>query len=175
MSLGVFRRLERHIKKNPEAYNFESVFKQSVVCASFVKWVMLSYKFYLMQYPEKDEGGLINMGKTRASMMSRTGKGGQKNVQPEDNWDLTANPTKYLDVLPQPYRFINNCLDLLILRPVFNQITLIEEQKKTTEYEGFLKEVQATGFVDASDGFTCISQVKACVIGAGGKIDKESS
>jgi hypothetical protein len=62
-----------------------------------------------------------------------------------------------LDVLPQPYRFINNCLDLLILRPVFNQITVIEEQKKTTEYEGFLKEVQATGFVDASDGITCIS------------------
>lgn len=148
--------------------------KQSVVCASFVKWVMLSYKFYLMQYPEKDEGGFTNMGKTRASMMSRK-KGSQKNVQPEDNWDLTANPTKYLDVLPQPYRFINNCLDLLILKPVFNQITLIEEQKKTTEYEGFLKEVQATGFVDASDGITCISQVKACVIGAGGKIDKEAS
>ena len=35
--------------------------------------------------------------------------------------------------------------------------------------------MQATGFVDASDGITCISQVKACVIGAGGKIDKEAS
>ena len=80
-----------------------------------------------------------------------------------------------MDVLPKPYRFINNCLDLLILRPVFNQITLIEEQKKTTEYEGFLKEAQATGFVDTSDGITCISKVKACVIGAGGKIDKEAS
>ena len=47
--------------------------------------------------------------------------------------------------------------------------------KKTTEYEGFLKEVQATGFVDASDGITCISQVRACVIGSGGKIEKEAS
>jgi dynein heavy chain 2 len=55
--LALFRRLERHIKKNPEAFEFETVMKQSVVCASFVKWVMFSYKFYQMQYPEKDEGG----------------------------------------------------------------------------------------------------------------------
>ena len=55
--LALFRRLERHIKKYPEAFEFENVMKQSVVCASFVKWVMFSYKFYLMQYPEKDEGG----------------------------------------------------------------------------------------------------------------------
>lgn len=46
-------------------------------------------------------------------------QGGRK-VQPEDNWDLTANPSVYLDQLPQPYRFINSCLDLLILKPVFN-------------------------------------------------------
>ena len=96
-------------------------------------------------------------------------------MQPEDNWDLTANPTKYLDQLPQPYRFINNCLDLLILRPVFNKITQIEEKRKTTEYEGYLKEIQATGFVDHSEGVTCMSQVKPVVIGPGGKIDKEAS
>jgi hypothetical protein len=90
-------------------------------------------------------------------MLSRATKGPSKPMQPEDNWDLTANPTKYLDVLPQPYRFINNCLDLLIMRPVFNQINVIEEKKKTAEYEGFIKEVQATGFVENSDGVTCIS------------------
>lgn len=50
-----------------------------------------------------------------------------KPLAPEDNWDLTANPSVYLDQLPQPYKFINSCLDLLIMRPVFNQITLIEE------------------------------------------------
>jgi len=55
--LALFRRLERHIKKNPEAFEYETVMKQYAVCAGFVKWVMFSYKFYLMQYPEKDEGG----------------------------------------------------------------------------------------------------------------------
>jgi len=63
----------------------------------------------------------------------------------------------------------------MILRPVFNPITLIEEKKKTTEYEGFLKEVQATGFVDQSEGITCMHSVKPVVIGPGGKIDKEAS
>ena len=41
-------------------------------------------------------------------------------VAAEDNWNLVANPTIYLDVLPQPYRFINECLDELIMKPVFN-------------------------------------------------------
>lgn len=44
-------------------------------------------------------------------------------IQPEDNWNLIANPSVYLDILPQPYRFINKCLDLMIMRPVFNKIT----------------------------------------------------
>jgi len=35
--------------------------------------------------------------------------------------------------------------------------------------------VQATGFVESSDGVTCIAQVKPVVVGAGGKIDKEAS
>jgi hypothetical protein len=60
---------------------------------------------------------------------------------PEDDWNLVGNPKKYLDELPQPYRFINKCLDLLIMKPVFNTITMIEEKKKTPEYEGFLREV----------------------------------
>jgi hypothetical protein len=64
-----------------------------------------------------------------------------KPLHPEDDWELIANPTNYLDQLPQPYRFINSCLDLMILKPVFNTITLIEEKKKTPEYEGFLKEI----------------------------------
>lgn len=100
---------------------------------------------------------------------------GGRPVQPEDNWELTGNPSVYLDQLPQPYRFINSCLDMLILKPVFNQITLIEEKKKTTEYEGFLRELQATGFVEGSDGITTMAQVKPLVVGAGGKIEKEAS
>lgn len=34
----------------------------------------------------------------------------------------------------------------MIMKPVFNKVTQIEENKKTPEYEGFLREVQATGF-----------------------------
>ena len=41
-------------------------------------------------------------------------------VAAEDNWNLVANPSVYLDVLPQPYRFVNKCLDNLIMKPVFN-------------------------------------------------------
>ena len=63
----------------------------------------------------------------------------------------------------------------MIMRPVFNAITLIEEQKKTTEYEGFLKEIQATGFVEQSEGITAMHQVRPVVIGPGGKIDNEAS
>jgi hypothetical protein len=103
-----------------------------------------------------------------------TTQGGRK-LQPEDNWELTGNPSVYLDQLPQPYRFINSCLDLLVLRPVFNQITLIEEKKKTTEYEGFLKELQATGFVDHADGITALAQIRPIVLGAGGKMTEKDS
>ena len=95
-------------------------------------------------------------------------------TQPEDSWELTGNPSVYLDQLPQPYRFINNCLDLMIMRPVFNQITLIEEKKKTSEYEGLLRELQATGFVDNSDGITSMCQVKSAVVGPAGKFNKEA-
>jgi hypothetical protein len=71
-----------------------------------------------------------------------------KNLQPEDNWGLVGNPSVYLDQLPQPYRFINECLDNLIIKPVFNRITVIEEMRKTPEYEGNIKEVMATASVD---------------------------
>lgn len=64
-----------------------------------------------------------------------------KPLHPEDDWELTGNPGNYLDQLPQPYRFINSCLDLMIMKPVFNTITLIEEKKKTPEYEGYTKEI----------------------------------
>jgi hypothetical protein len=37
-----------------------------------------------------------------------------------------------------------------------------------------LRELQATGFVDHSDGITAMAQVKPIVIGATGKADKEA-
>ena len=73
--------------------------------------------------------------------MTTTMNGAIKALHPEDDWELTANPTNYLDQLPQPFKFINTCLDLMIMKPVFNKITQIEEHKKTPEYEGFLREV----------------------------------
>jgi hypothetical protein len=71
--------------------------------------------------------GSTKMGKN--SQMSQMFMKPVKPIAPEDNWDLTANPTKYLDKLPQPFRFIDNCLDLLIMKPVFNKITEIEAKK----------------------------------------------
>ena len=47
----------------------------------------------------------------------------------EDNWNLVGNPTNYIDVLPQPYRFINECLDEMVLKPVGERIKRIEERR----------------------------------------------
>ena len=49
-------------------------------------------------------------------------------------------------------------MDQLIMKPVFNQITVIEQRKKTPEYEGNLKEVNATGFMDLN-GVTAIGKM----------------
>jgi hypothetical protein len=38
------------------------------------------------------------MAKTGSTMTA--GGGGTRPVQPEDNWELTANPSNYLDQLP---------------------------------------------------------------------------
>ena len=91
-------------------------------------------------------------------------------VAPEDNWDLVGNPKIFFDQLPQPYRFINKCLDSMIMKPVFNQITIIEEKKKTPEYEGNIKEVHATGYMDL-DGVTAVGKMTQVVL-SGGVIEK---
>jgi hypothetical protein len=77
----------------------------------------------------------------------------------------------YIDELPQPYKFINNCLQELILKPVSQTITKIEDRKKTTEYEGFIKESAATGHMEL-DQATVLHQVQLSV-GPGGLIDKQ--
>jgi len=87
-------------------------------------------------------------------------------VAPEDDWDLVANPGVYFDQLPQPFRFINKCLDNLILHPVFEKIVLIEEKKKTPEYEGFLKDVQATGFLEL-EGVTVVKTISKALAAGG--------
>ena len=92
-------------------------------------------------------------------------------VQPEDNWMGAGNPNSYFDELPQPYRFINKCLQDLILNPVSDAITKIEERKKTTEYEGFVKEAQATGLLELDR--TTVMENIGCLVGPGGTIPKE--
>ena len=62
------------------------------------------------------------------------------------------------DELPQPYRFINNFLYDLIMKPVASKITEIEERKKTTEYEGFIKEASSTGSMDVP-AITCLEKI----------------
>lgn len=49
-------------------------------------------------------------------------------------------------------------------------ITVIEDRKKTTEYEGFIKESPATGHIEM-DQVTVLHQVSQSV-GPGGVIDK---
>ena len=95
----------------------------------------------------------------------------KKPVAPEDNWDLVANPSVLFDELPQPYRFVNKCLTELILKPVNQAITKIEERKKTTEYEGFIKETGMTGTLDL-DGCTCMDRI-GTLVGPGGVVNKE--
>ena len=114
----------------------------------------------------------------RASSPNKTAKSPVKKrkaqVAPEDNWNLVANPDIYLDKLPQPYRFLNECLDDLIMKPVFNEITSIEERKKTPEYEGNIKEIMATGRLDNTDGVTCIAKMEPLTL-AGGLSEKTNS
>lgn len=52
------------------------------------------------------------------------------------------------------------------MKPVFNQITVIEQRKRTPEYEGNLKEVNATGFMDLN-GVTAIGKMSQTVIAGG--------
>ena len=56
----------------------------------------------------------------------------------------------------------------MILNPVSEAITKIEERKKTTEYEGFIKEAQATGSLDI-DGTTCAENI-GVLVGPGGAV-----
>lgn len=54
--------------------------------------------------------------------------------------------------------------------PVFDKITRIEERKKTPEYEGNVREVQATGSMDLN-GVTTISRLEQVAL-AGGLSEK---
>ena len=60
------------------------------------------------------------------------------------------------------------------MKPVWNRITKIEERKKTSEYEGFLKSATATGSMDL-DQVTCISKLGREIQAGGTMVSKEES
>ena len=66
---------------------------------------------------------------------------------------------------------MNKCLTELISKPVNQAITKIEERKKTTEYEGFIKETGMTGTLDL-DACTCVEKI-GTLVGPGGVVNKE--
>ena len=59
------------------------------------------------------------------------------------------------------------------MKPVFNKITEIERAKLTPEYEGNVKEVNATGTMDL-DGVTAVCKMNQICL-AGGLIEKSDS
>lgn len=76
--------------------------------------------------------------------------GPQKDAPPEDLLSGAGNPDLYLDKLPQPYRFINKCLDNLVLGRVWERIKEIEEQKRQGVYENDVP--KASRFLSADPG-----------------------
>jgi hypothetical protein len=65
----------------------------------------------------------------------------------------------YFDSLPEPFNFISDCLEDLIVKNAFERIVQIEKKKQTPEYEGFLKTVYSTGFVDIN-GITAVRSLQ---------------
>lgn len=106
-------------------------------------------------------------------MTSGLSKKSKKPIAAEDDWALVGNPDNYLDKLPQPYRFLNECLQELILTPVYNEIVKIEDRKKTPEYEGNIKEVEPTHTIDLKD-VTAMAKMETVVM-SGGLNEKTNS
>lgn len=72
-----------------------------------------------------------------------------------NDWQY-CNPSLADDTLPQPYRFLDKCLQQMILQPVYQSIFTIEKQKNDPNYEGQLKEFQFSGQMDI-EGITTFS------------------
>jgi hypothetical protein len=67
----------------------------------------------------------------------------------------SSDPDVYFDTLPEPFDFIDEWLEDMIIKQAFERIVTIEKKKKTPEYEGFLKTVYSSGFVDIN-GITAV-------------------
>lgn len=76
----------------------------------------------------------------------------------EEDSKPSSDPDVYYDRLPKPFNFINKCLEDLIIKRAFEQIVKIENKKKEPEYEGFLKTIYSTGFIDIN-GITSVNSL----------------
>lgn len=72
--------------------------------------------------------------------------------------DPDQDPFAFFDILPEPYNFICQCLENLIIKNAFEKIIHIEQKKKNPEYEGQLKTVYSTGFAEIN-GVTCVNSL----------------
>ncbi|CAI2381989.1 unnamed protein product [Moneuplotes crassus] len=96
--------------------------------------------------------------KLGASRTGKTFKTTKVGIIDEDS-KPSSNPVVYFDKLPDPYNFINKCLENMILKNAFEKILAIEKKKLSPEYEGFLKTIYSTGFVDVN-GITAIKSLQ---------------
>lgn len=73
-----------------------------------------------------------------------------------NNWQY-CDPDARIDILPQPFRFINQVLEESIMRNVNTKIEEIDQLKTNPSYEGNVTKIQPTGAYEI-DGITCFSQ-----------------
>jgi hypothetical protein len=68
-----------------------------------------------------------------------------------------ADPDRAVDVLPQPFRFINDLIEDWLMRGVNAKIDEIDGLKSNPSYEGHVNRVQPSGALEI-DGIVCLSQ-----------------
>lgn len=73
-----------------------------------------------------------------------------------NNWEF-CDPDARVDLLPQPFRFIDEIIEDTLMRAVNKKIEEIDELKTNPSYEGHVPRTQPSGAYEM-DGITCISQ-----------------
>lgn len=73
-----------------------------------------------------------------------------------NNW-MYCDPERTSDVLPQPFRFINEVIEEVLMQRVNQKIDEINELKNNPSYEGHVSKAQPSGAYEF-EGITCFSQ-----------------
>lgn len=73
-----------------------------------------------------------------------------------NNW-MYCDPDAQVDLLPQPFRFINELIEEVIMRNVNLKIDEIDELKTNPSYEGNVAKIQPSGAYEI-DNILCFSQ-----------------